>query len=175
MEQATSPLPPWADARAKEISALLFDDKWVQWAWMSVGKGKKKLIRLREMAAEHGHELLYDRWYFDMSQFIHSAPASVIGSTEGKRHFQIDTSASDKFLSRSVTLGNLFVWSALTVADVRFKLGAEFPLKEAQFRTFKFSDDPDLTDGVVEHLMQEYRMRRAAESSRNFPHAGNTR
>ncbi len=136
-------------ARTREISAELFDDKWTYWAWMKEDEGKqrraknrkkaktskKTLVKMREMAEEVGFSDFYEREYFLMSAFVHSAPASVFEHSDGPaetihkgKKFAIrpELFANPKhFVTQSVALSNIYMIHVLGLLDTRFELGVK--------------------------------------------------
>jgi len=106
----------WADDRAREISSDVFDDKWVSWAFLPTGKKQqKRLVKLREMAEELGIGSVYDRYYFEMCQFVHSAPGAVCGGPmEERKHWVIEAAQPVDFHFKTLMLSNLFMWNILS-------------------------------------------------------------
>lgn len=140
---------PWASARSRELSSEVFEDKWIHWAWMKAApKGKHKgkppsktQVKLREMAHEVGLGNLYDRDYFLMCSFVHSAPASVIpGPSSDARDvgtLAVDPTwftgtASRDFGDLATSLSNVLMVHLLSVVNRWYGLALELPLRDAR-------------------------------------------
>lgn len=124
-----------ADLRAAEIAAEVFQDKWMYWSWFRGESGKQKLVRLKDMVDEVGYRTLYDRDYFEMSAFVHSAPASIFGWNEqgpaevasGRGHFAIEPQLfrAPGFATQALGLSNLYFMTLLIELDIAFKWGLD--------------------------------------------------
>jgi len=152
--------PPsvWATERSKEISQLLFQDRWMFWAQFPDEATKKlRVVKLREMAKEMGLEHLYDRYYFQMSQHIHSAPGSVLDDKVPEAHFSVDTSSPGEWEKSVLTIVVAFGWCVTSVVDINCGLGIHEELKDIQFRFLGFNDEER------EALMAVYRANVSAQ------------
>lgn len=130
---ASSP-EPIADVRAREISKEVFDDKWFSWSWLSDGtpSGKKVAVKLAAMADELGLRTMFDMYYFDMSQYVHSTPASTLAGSTGV--FEIAPSPQEHLGRRALVFANLCMWHLLGRLNERYKFGIELPLKLVQLK-----------------------------------------
>lgn len=121
-----------ADESAREIAKHVFGNEWRHLA-QPAGVGRKgSKLTVRHLAEEARFTAFYEREYFEMSTFVHSAPASVWWDLEGANHFQIRRAEHPNLARRAVGLSNLYMLHMLSLVDSRFELGLSELVQAAQ-------------------------------------------
>lgn len=132
-------------SRTREISSEVFEDKWLYWSWFKDDRGKSYRVTLKEMAQEVQLGGVYDRDYFEMSAFVHSAPASVFEHSGGPAEtldglgtFALQPELfknprTDPLAYIAHGLSNVLLLQLFTVIDLRLDFGLAHTLDLIRF------------------------------------------
>ncbi len=105
------------------------------------------------MAQEAKFTTFYEREYFEMSTFIHSAPASVWWDLDGVNHFQIQRAEHPDLARRAVGLSNLYMWHMVSLVDTRYRLGLSEYLQAIQVLSYQLPpSDREMLEGIFRKI-----------------------